>query len=82
MKPKIDPKCKKNGIKKLSDLKTKLEVRPIRIGPRKVARLAPLAHPHFEPDRSRKQRKNGRKEEVKKGRKDEKWKIKSTMSEI
>ena len=43
--PKIDPKWKKNGIKKHSDFQTKLEGRPSRKKGRNVAVEPPLAPP-------------------------------------
>ena len=43
--PRIDPKWKKNGVKKQSDFQTKLAARTPDIGPRTLLRQPPLAAP-------------------------------------
>ena len=69
--PQIDPKLENNYIKKRSDFKTKLAGRPTIIGPRKVARQAPLAAAYMRALSSHKQRKKGRMEERRKGGREE-----------
>ena len=82
MGPKIDPKWKKNGVKKQSDFETKLAARTPDIGPRTLPRQPPLAAPPYahalfpkqsgQDEEVRTKREEGRREERKKGRRGKK----------
>ena len=80
MGPKIDPKWKKNGIKKQSHFKTKLAARTPGVDPRSLPRQPPLAAPHMRALSSQnnrvrtKREEEGKKEERKKGRREEEGK--------
>ena len=70
--PKIDPKWKKNGIKKQTDLKTKLAARITGVDPRSLPRQPPLAAAYMRALSSPKIRVRTKREEE--GRKEERTK--------
>ena len=72
--PKIDPKWKKNGIKKQSDFKTKLAARITGVEPRSLPRQPPLAAPHMRALSSQNNRVRTKREERRRGKKEERTK--------
>ena len=76
--PKIDPKWKKNGIKKQSDFKTKLAARTTDIEPRSLPRQPPLAAAYMRAlssqnirVRTKREARRGKKKGRKEGRREE-----------
>ena len=72
--PKIDPKWKKNGIKKQSDFKTMLTGGTTTKSSRTLRRQPPLAAPHMRALSSQNNRVRTKREERRRGKKEERTK--------